>query len=181
MTIKNFANSAIREPKYFSTNTYQIFATGGDTIGTYSLGAINYRYHKFTNTGSFEIVTGESPVECLLVAGGGGGGASGTPDVNNGGGGGGAGGFLLTSLYLTPGVYTITIGGGGTGATTLSVKGAVGTDSTITNSASVVLARAYGGGGEVLKVVVLLVEVLVVEQALTEIMGVTMEETVAQV
>jgi len=77
-----------------------------------------------------------STVEYLVVAGGGGGGFF-------LGGGGGAGGYRTGTSYAvstgTP--ITVTIGGGGTGATTISVAGTKGTDcvfGTITST---------GGGG----------------------------------
>jgi hypothetical protein len=72
----------------------------------------------------------------VLVAGGGGGGY-------NYAGGGGAGGLISGSTNLTPStVYTVTIGGGGTGATTGPSFNNDGTASSFTG-----LTSATGGGG----------------------------------
>jgi hypothetical protein len=97
-------------------------ATGG-VISDYTSGPAVYRAHIFTSTGTFTIsALGDygSNVEYLVVAGGGGGGSS-------FGGAGGAGGLrtnlsghpLAGSAFpvsTSPGSYTVTIGGGGSGA-----------------------------------------------------------------
>ena len=85
-----------------------------------------------------------SAIEYLVVAGGAGGGGG------NGGGGGGAGGYLSNSSYpITPGQYTITVGGGGAFApgaipppySNMAVGGSGGNSSI---GAGVI---AFGGGG----------------------------------
>ena len=76
-----------------------------------------YKYHTFTNSGTFTVNASTKSVQVLVVAGGGGGGA------NNGGGtdggaGGGGGGVALTNgatIPVSPGTYNITVGGGGAG------------------------------------------------------------------
>ena len=110
-------------------------ATGG-TINDYESSGTYYRAHIFSALGTLNVTQlSDDPssypdtIEYLVVAGGGGGGAVGG---GNGGGGGGAGG-LRTSLAGHPlagsvfpvsttggngsGQYTVTVGGGGNGAT----------------------------------------------------------------
>ena len=68
-----------------------------------------YKYHTFTNSGTFTVNASTKSVQVLVVAGGGGGGA------NNGGGtdggaGGGGGGVALTNgatIPVSPGTYNI--------------------------------------------------------------------------
>jgi len=104
-------------------------ATGG-TVDN----ADGYTIHTFTSSGTFTVYYG-GDVEYLIVAGGGGGGG-------NVGGGGGAGG-LLTGTYsgLAAGVYTITLGPGGTGG----AQGVQGTNGT--NSSAIGYTATGGGGG----------------------------------
>jgi hypothetical protein len=65
-----------------------------------------YKYHKFTSNGTFEIVSGESDIECVVIAGGGHGGY-------DRGGGGGAGGVITTTLLSqTSGSYPVVVGAG---------------------------------------------------------------------
>jgi hypothetical protein len=67
--------------------------TTGGLVEVLESDTLNYRIHKFTNTGShsFEVQAGTGEVEVLVVAGGGGGGGGGS--LNRwGGAGGGAGG-----------------------------------------------------------------------------------------
>jgi len=73
--------------------------TGGTIVTTGG-----YRYHTFTSSSSLVVPSGFSATaEYLIVAGGGG---SGT-------GGGGAGGLLDSSVSITSGTYTVTVGAGG--------------------------------------------------------------------
>ena len=91
-----------------------ITATGGDTVADYvGSDGFTYRYHQFTNTGNFVVVslgsdeTWGNKIDYLVQAGGAGGG-------NHVGGGGGAGGGLTASaVVVTPSTYAITIGTGG--------------------------------------------------------------------
>ncbi len=104
-------------------------------------------------------VTMETPqtvsVDFLVIAGGGGGG-------KDKGGGGGAGGYRNsyssetsgggnsseTALQLNPGtVYTITVGSGGAGSTSLPNQGANGNTSSITGSDITDITTVGGGGG----------------------------------
>lgn len=77
-------------------------------------------------------------VQYLVVAGGGGGGW-------NRGGGGGGGGFLTSWVRLAAGTHTITVGGGGTGATSSGQSGVNGSNSDL---AGVTATGGGGGGGD---------------------------------
>jgi len=86
-----------------------VSATGGTVsyIGGYTI-------HTFTSSATFAVLSG-GDVEYLVVAGGGGGGM-------NAGAGGGAGGMLTGTISnLTPDAYSITVGGGGAGGTTMTI------------------------------------------------------------
>ena len=89
-----------------------ISATGGTVTN-----ADGYNIHTFTSSGTL-IVQSPGQVEYLVVAGGGGG-ATQADSNNRGGGGGGAGGMLTgTFAVIPPGSYTITVGAGGSRAST---------------------------------------------------------------
>ncbi|MFA5779551.1 MAG: glycine-rich domain-containing protein [Elusimicrobiota bacterium] len=98
-----------------------------------------YRIHTFTSNGTFTINVATN-VEVLVVAGGGGGGYE--TASNSGAGGGGAGGLIYNSaIAVTAQSYTVTVGAGGAGATSLT---------TINGSNSVfgsIIAAGGGGGG----------------------------------
>lgn len=115
-------------------------ASGGD-VNALAPGN-GYKYHTYTSTGpaTFTISGGLSKnIEILIVAGGGGGG-------NTLGGGGGAGGLLYGTIpNLGPGTYNVTVGSGGTGATSRTVQGGVGTPSTFNDGSTT--HTALGGGG----------------------------------
>ncbi len=109
-----------------------IVATGG-TITTNATSGKTI--HTFTSSGTFQVTSGSGDVEYLVIGGGGGGGEQQA-------GGGGAGGYLTaTGHAVTAQGYSITIGGGGAGATTGSVKGINGGDSIFDT------LTAIGGGG----------------------------------
>ena len=87
--------------------------------------------------GSAWINAGVYSVDSFLIAGGGGGGG-----YNNGGGGGGGGFVTAASLAVAPGVaYTVTIGAGGAGGSTITGQGVNGSNSSFNNQ------TAIGGGG----------------------------------
>jgi Concanavalin A-like lectin/glucanases superfamily/Glycine rich protein len=88
----------------------------------------------FTSTGTWTVTTGGT-VNYLIIAGGAGGGS-------NNGGGGGAGGLITGNTYVSPGVYTITVGGGGGQGLGFSARGGNGANSSVAG-----LATAIGGGG----------------------------------
>ena len=118
-------------------------ATGGSDVVDYVEGGILYRAHIFRGTSDFTVTDApavNNKVEVLIVAGGGSGGSAG---------GGGAGGLLYRKnvpVETSPGVYTMTVGGGGAQITAIS-GGNSGTDS----SAFGFLAIGGGGGGVLCK------------------------------
>lgn len=97
-----------------------------------------YYYHKFTSSGNLVVPSGFSATaEVLIVAGGGGGGY----DV---GGGGGAGGVVSSSLTLSTGTYTATVGAGG--ANSNNFNGGASENQSGSNSSFTGLITAIGGG-----------------------------------
>ena len=124
------------------SNNFYLKGSGGDTIITSG----SYKYHQFTNSGTFTTTFGQTSVgktiEILVVAGGGSGGGN---QVWTGGG--GAGGVVYHSSYVlsTAGTYDITIGAGGK-CPGGSLAGASGLDSTFSFGGTI-LFRAKGGGG----------------------------------
>lgn len=118
-------------------------ATGGDTIAEATVDGILYNVHTFTTTGTSSLVLPfGANIDCLIVGGGGGGGGGFQ------GGGGGAGGYLLTSLEIPSGTYTVVVGAGGSGHTTPATPSTIpksGGDSIFYN----LIARGGGrGAGE---------------------------------
>jgi len=92
-------------------------ATGGTVTAAGITPGNGYRYHVFTSTGTFTVNFGTANIEYLVIAGGG------TAGVN--GSGGGAGGLRTNvsgnpkagaALPISPGSYTITVGGAGSPA-----------------------------------------------------------------
>ena len=98
-----------------------------------------YRYHTFTSSGTFELLSNPANinVEFLRIAGGASGG-------HWKAGGGGAGGVLFDAVVsATPGQYAVAVGAGGPGVTgDDATPGANGNNSTVTT-----LNDAIGGGG----------------------------------
>lgn len=117
-------------------------ATGGDHVLTPGNG---YKYHTFTQPGTFVTEGGPYSVEFILVAGGGGGGGC----NNSAAGGGGGGGMVISSGFdCGYGTHPVTVGTGGAGQ--VSHDGALGTggDSKLFYSGSgAFTATAKGGGG----------------------------------
>ena len=98
------------------------WGTGG-TI-TFSGGDVIHTFTSTTGTSSLVVPYAVSGGSVLVVAGGGGGGI-------NGGGGGGAGGLLsVNAITIAAGSTPITVGAGGTGATSTSYPGQNGANST---------------------------------------------------
>ena len=98
--------------------------------------------HTFLTDGTFEL-TRDTVADILLVGGGGGGGAS------SGGGGGGGGVLYMTNILLEAGVYPVTIGAGGAGATGGGSVPSPGKDTVFGGplAACRLLAKGGGGGG----------------------------------
>lgn len=106
-----------------------IVATGGTTFTSNG-----YKYHRFTGSDTFSVVSGvtANAFEALIVAGGGAGGT----DV---GGGGGAGGVIFRGPYtISPGSYSVVVGAGGAGQTGSNIG--TGNNSTFNGM------TAFGGG-----------------------------------
>jgi len=124
------------------------FSAEGGTITT----AGGYKYHTFTSSDNFTVLSGSKQVEYLVVAGGGGG-AGHRGISGQSGGGGGAGGYRCSvvgessgggssaeaQLTLLPSIYIVTIGAGGVGSVNFGSDGA--------NSAFGLIASVGGGGG----------------------------------
>jgi len=101
-----------------------------------------YKIYSFSSDGNFTVENGEHTVEYLIIGGGGGAASAG---------GGGAGGFKTGTIYLSKGVYSVTVGAGGSGQSNggnssvfniISHGGGYGaTDSYVGNSGG------SGGGG----------------------------------
>lgn len=116
-----------------------IVATGG-AITTPGNG---YRYHFFTATGPFNIVSGFGQIDTYIVGGGGGGGF--TP---GGGAGGGAGGMrTVPQVDVSVGNYTVVCGAGSAGASQQNGATSNGSPSKITSALGVLVVEAQGGGG----------------------------------
>jgi hypothetical protein len=131
-------NTTIYNLEYYNGTTWfsigNVIATGGNT--TTDLNAT--RIHTFTGSGTFTVSKGGT-IDFLMVAGGGGGGW----DV---GGGGGAGGLIWGSnVTITPGTYSIVVGGGGPGSTTLN--GNASTQNGQNTTFNGLTAIGGGGGG----------------------------------
>ena len=145
-------------------------AEGGNIIGWDG----DDKYHVFNESGTFQITQGGKDIHFLVIAGGGaGGGVNGTTDTGKGSGGGGAGGYRTSygtisgrnsvaeaPLMLSPGSYTVTVGGGGSenGTTDEELSGGdsmfqglrVADDGTINYSYTYItsIGGGYGGYGE---------------------------------
>lgn len=111
-------------------------ASGG-TMTNYTNGSNTFYVHTFTGNGTFNVSGGSGTIDILIVAGGGGGGG----DV---GGGGGAGGLLYNGSYsVNASSYTVTVGYGGVGYNTTSLRGQQGGASSFWGMS----ATGGGGGG----------------------------------
>jgi hypothetical protein len=112
--------------------------TGGNVSGLAP--GNGYKYHTFTGPGTLT-VTGSKSAEILLVAGGG----AGAPSNDSNGGGGGAGGLVYwSSIPLSTGSYTVTIGSGGPGGTNNGGPSVFGPGTPLH---LVALGGGYGGTG----------------------------------
>ena len=107
-----------------------MYAEGG-IVSVQEINGIVYRIHKFTSTSSFNVLHGTGEIDYLIAAGGGGGN---NRQSGTGAGAGGGGAVFVSSMSVTPGSYSVSIGAGG------AVNG-YGTDSVFQG------APAQGGGG----------------------------------
>ena len=120
----------------FSITVNNIIITGGNEINTVG----SFKYHIFTGNGTFSTNVAKTVSICSI--GGGGGGGTYT------GGGGGAGELdLFTNFTLTPGNYSISVGGPGAGSNSGSSNGGSGGTTTMISPSSTTLVTSLGGGG----------------------------------
>jgi hypothetical protein len=100
----------------------------GDADSTGTTGS--YNWAKFTTSGDF-ITDFSTNIDILVVAGGGGGGSD-AGSTDGSGAGGGAGGLKYFSQRTTAsGTFTVVIGAGGAGSTTVTARGVSGADTTV--------------------------------------------------
>jgi len=103
--------SALFAPTYVG-GTNPNATAGGNIYGTFTSNTVVYAYHIFTTTPTSSFIPVQSITNAtVLVVGGGAGGGSQT-----GGGGGAGGATLATSVSITAGTYTVTVGAGGAGS-----------------------------------------------------------------
>jgi len=116
-----------------------VSVTGGNIAEALAPGN-GYKYHTFTNPGSFSLDNGFKTVDILVVAGGGSGG------LGYYGGGGGAGGVIYyPNLVIGVGSYAIEVGLGGSPNTTQNGgNSSFGTSADLTTHL-VALGGGYGG------------------------------------
>ena len=115
-------------------------ATGG-VITEATISGTTYKVHTFTITENFQVLSGKSDIQYLVIAGGGSGGG---PNTNFGGsgGGGGAGGLLQGTISnVTPITHAVTVGFG-----TSSVPNAGGVSSI--GSLVSTIGGGHGGRGD---------------------------------
>ena len=102
-----------------TTNTFTISATDGANVTTrqFTITVSAPTSQSFTSTGgsTFNVPTGVTAVDVLVVGGGGAGGGANGQTGSDGGGGGGAGGLVYAPSYpVTPGgTVSVTVGAGG--------------------------------------------------------------------
>lgn len=123
------------------------YPTDGLLAGLYATGGTiavdgDYIRHTFTTSGSFALAqSGLLASEYLVVAGGGGGGG------RSGGGGGGAGGMLTGSTNIVAN-QTVTIGAGGSGASTGTTNDATNGGNSSLGTIATATGGGRGGGGD---------------------------------
>jgi hypothetical protein len=116
--------------------------------GTVTAGEIDgrlFRFHTFTDNGTFtvEAIGSDDELEVLVVGGGGGGAGGGSGLLNAGGGGGGR--VVPLSLTAEVGSYTAVVGSAGAAG---SDTGASGGTSSVLVPAAVTYTAPGGGGGD---------------------------------
>jgi len=118
-------NSTINRMEYYNNSSQWIpipliTTSGGNDVFIHN----NYKIHVFTGGGNFILDGPPGRIDVLMIAGGGGGG------TDNAGAGGAGGLIFKPDIEIDPGNYVISIGTGGTGATTESIDATAGGDST---------------------------------------------------
>ena len=114
-------------------------ATGGTSLGTRTVGGLNYTVLEFTSTSQLTIVKA-GLFDIMLFAGGG---AGGNQSAEQSGGGGGGGGYRQATVFLNANI-TITIGAGADASQSVSVAG-IGSPSYTSNN--MIYANGGGTGG----------------------------------
>lgn len=123
-----------------------IEATGG-TVTTFTSGGIIYKLHKFTSSGTFEIISGGDYVSYLIIGAGGSGGAGwGTNNFYKGG---SAGAKNEGTTFKGVGSYSVTIGNGGSFVSAVSNDrpGSQNANGNSGGSSSVFSITSSGGSG----------------------------------
>ena len=123
------------------SNSSSIIRPSGGTSEIGEIPGSTDRYMIFTaGTSTFTVPSGGIKCDILIVGGGGGGGS------RHGGGGGAGAVIYLTNQTFSTGSYSVIVGNGGTGATTMG-QGNKGGDSSVSfNSTNIYLARGGGAG-----------------------------------
>ncbi len=146
----NNSSAAFRD-RFFRTgldavNPYSVpppEAQGGNNTYNYTYNSVSYRIHKFTGSGTWTLLNGNLDVDILVLGGGGSGGGG---NNSNHGAGGGAGGILWRPLKtLTPGSYTVTVGGVATWSNS-GTEGTKGNNSVFTGNGYTLTGNGGGGG-----------------------------------
>jgi len=117
-------------------------SASGGTTAELPINGIQYRFHAFTSSGTFNVssIGSEGKITAVIVAGGGGGG-------NDNAGGGGAGGvILIEDFQLSVQSYTINVGNGGADGQPGEQPGANGGNSTAFGQTAI--GGGGGGGGD---------------------------------
>ena len=123
--------SFMNVPSNIGRRTQPIYADGGNQVG-------NYRVHIYTQQGTFEPF-GEGLVDILVVGGGAG------AEI----GGAGAGGFReFTNVLVTPQVYAIDIGAGGSMLGPVTGDSTDGNSTTFADENGTILYESSGGGSQ---------------------------------
>lgn len=137
LSLTNSGNLTVAGQIVCSAVSRNLNATGGNTITRFG----EKRLHIFTSPGTFQVLSGSSNVEVMVVGGGGGG-----ADRY---GGGGAGGVAIGYIPVTPspGAYAIIIGGGGAAGPYPGNNGSNGQPSTFSNPNITTITAVGGGGG----------------------------------
>jgi hypothetical protein len=123
-------------------------ATSTGTVSTISVAGTSYKLHRFvvttnrtTRAHTFTVTAGNAVADYLVVGGGGGGG-------QYVGGGGGGGGFIEGTVNLSPGTYTLSVGGGASGGDTCRDNTwGNGAASSISGNGVSIIAAGGGRGG----------------------------------
>ena len=135
----------------FCSNTSISIINTGTIIGKNGTGGGIFTQQWTTGSGTWTIPACVTNVTATVVGGGGGGGSGYEVGDGAGGGGGGSGGINISNIPVIPGgSLSYSIGGGGAGANTGSVRGAYKAGSaggTSSATYSVYLSQATGGSG----------------------------------